>query len=138
MATAPTDIEFSGFTKFLILNGLLTESEAKIHSQEAQKKKIPLLSYLVANNLVGSQIVATKASIEYGIPYFDLNAIDLRSLPINLINEKLIRKHQALPLFTGAKRYLSPCLIRPTFKHWMKSSFKADFIQKPYWLKKTN
>jgi len=103
MATAPTDIEFSGFTKFLILNGLLTESEAKIHSQEAQKKKIPLLSYLVANNLVDSQIVATKASIEYGIPFFDLNAIDLRSLPINLINEKLIRKHQALPLFHRGK-----------------------------------
>ena len=103
MATAPTDIEFSGFTKFLILDGLLTESEAKIHSQEAQKKKIPLLSYLVANNLVDSKIVATKASIEYGIPFFDLDAIDLRSLPINLINEKLIRKHQALPLFHRGK-----------------------------------
>jgi len=103
MATAPTDIEFSGFTKFLILNGLLTESEAKIHSQEAQKKKIHLLGYLVANNLVDSQVVATKASIEYGIPFFDLNAIDLRSLPINLINEKLIRKHQALPLFHRGK-----------------------------------
>ncbi len=103
MATAPTDIEFSGFTKFLILNGLLTESEAKIHSQEAQKKKIPLLSYLVVNKLVDSQVVATKASIEYGIPFFDLNAIDHRSLPINLINEKLIRKHQALPLFHRGK-----------------------------------
>jgi type IV pilus assembly protein PilB len=103
MATAPKDIEFSGFTKYLILDGLLTESEAKIHSQEAQKKKISLLSYLVANNLIDSKVVATKASIEYGVPFFDLDAIDLRSLPISLINEKLIRRHRALPLFIRGK-----------------------------------
>jgi len=33
------------------------------------------------------------------VPFFDLDAIDLRSLPINSISEKLIRKHHALPLF---------------------------------------
>jgi len=99
MATVPTDIQFSGFTKYLIQDGLLPEHEAKIHSQEAQKMKIPILSYLVANKLVDSKVVATKASIEYGVPFFDLDAIDLRSLPINSISEKLIRKHHALPLF---------------------------------------
>ena len=99
MATVPTDIQFSGFTKYLIQDGLLPEHEAKIHSQEAQKMKTPLLSYLVANKLVDSKVVATKASIEYGVPFFDLDAIDLRSLPINSISEKLIRKHHALPLF---------------------------------------
>jgi len=103
MATAPTDIQLSGFTKYLIQDGLLTENEANIHSQEAQKKKIPLLSYLVANNLVDSKVVAAKASIEYGVPFFDLDAIDLRNLPVNLINEKLIRKHRVLPLFIRGK-----------------------------------
>lgn len=103
MPTAPTDFQFSGFTKYLIQEGLLTESEAKIHSQEAQKKNLPLLSYLVANNLVDSKVVATKASIEYGVSFFDLDAIDLHNLPINLINEKLIRKHRALPIFIRGK-----------------------------------
>ena len=99
MATAPTEFQLSGFTNYLIQDGLLTENEAKIHSVEAQKRQIPLLSYLVANNLLDSKLVATKASQEYGLPFFDLDAIDLRSLPINLINEKLIRKHHVLPLF---------------------------------------
>ena len=75
MATAPTDIQLSGFTYYLIQDGLLTENEAKIHSEAAQKKKIPLLSYLVSNNLVDSQVVATKASQEYGLPFFDIDAI---------------------------------------------------------------
>ena len=103
MASAPKDIQFSGFTKYLILDGLLTESEAQIHSQEAQKMKIPLLSYLVTNKIIDSKVVATKASLEYGVPFLDLDAIDLRNLPINLINEKLIRKHRALPLFIRGK-----------------------------------
>ncbi len=103
MPTAPTDIQFSGFTKYLIQEGLLTESEAKIHSQEAQKKNLALLSYLVASNLVDSKVIATKASNEYGVPFFDLDAIDLHNLPINLINEKLIRKHRALPIFIRGK-----------------------------------
>jgi type IV pilus assembly protein PilB len=103
MPTAPTDFQFSGLTKYLIHEGLLTESEAKIHSQEAQKKNLPLLSYLVANNLVDSKVVATKASVEYGVSFFDLDAIDLHNIPISLINEKLIRKHRALPIFVRGK-----------------------------------
>lgn len=103
MAAASTDFQFSGFTKCLIQDGLLTESDAKIHSKEAQKNKTPLVSYLVANKLVDSKTVASKASTEFGIPFFDLDAIDLRSLPINLVNEKLIRKHHVLPLFTRGK-----------------------------------
>lgn len=103
MATASTDIQFSGFAKYLIQDGLLTENEARIHSQEAQKRKISLISHLVANNLVDSTAVAAKASIEFGVPFFDLDAIDLRSLPLSLVSEKLIRKHHALPLFIRGK-----------------------------------
>lgn len=103
MATAPTDVQLSGFTKYLVQEGLLVESEAIIHYQEAQKKKTPILSYLVANNLIDSKVVASKASNEYGVPFFDLDAIDLRSLPVNLVNEKLIHKHHALPLFKRGK-----------------------------------
>ncbi len=103
MATASTDIQFSGFTKYLVQDGLLTENEARTHSLEAQKRKISLISYLVANNLVDSTAVASKASVEFGVPFFDLDAIDLRSLPLSLVSEKLIRKHHALPLFIRGK-----------------------------------
>ena len=45
----------------------------------------------------------TQASIEFGVPFFDLDAIDCRRLPINLVSEKLIRKCHALPLFARGK-----------------------------------
>lgn len=103
MATAPTDFRFSGLLKCLIQEGLLTESDAQIHAQEAKKKKVSLISYLVNNKIVDSKVVASKVSVEFGVPFFDLDAIDWHSLPVKRISEKLIRKHQALPLFTRGK-----------------------------------
>ena len=108
MATAQSDLLLRGLTKCLIQEGLLSEADAQTHVEAAQKKKIPLLSYLVANKLVDSRTVASFASIEFGIPFFDLDAIDLHTLPVNSISEKLIRQHHALPLFKrGNKLFIA-------------------------------
>ncbi len=104
MATATTDIQFSGLAKCLVQEGLLTVADAQIHIQDAQKKKVPLISYLVANQLVDSSAVANIASIEFGVPYLDLDALDLHELPISLVSEKLIRQHHALPLYKRGNR----------------------------------
>ena len=98
-----TDCQHSGFTKYLIAEGHLTENEANRFCQESNKRNQSLLSYLVASKLIDSKSVASKASIEYGVPFFDLDAINLTNLPINLISEKLIRKHKVLPLFKRDK-----------------------------------
>ena len=80
---APTDLQLSAFIKHLIEEGLLSENEANIHNERAQKTKTPMLSYLVANKIIDAHVIAMKASVEYGVPLFDLNAIDLRNLPIH-------------------------------------------------------
>lgn len=103
MATAPIDFRLSGLTNCLIQEGLLSESDAKIHAQEARKNKIPLVSYLVAAKLVDSKKVASIAMAAFGVPFFDLDAIDKSNLPISLVSEVLIRKHYALPLFKRGK-----------------------------------
>ena len=98
MASPSKKIPLSDFIHYLIQDGLLSESEAESHSAQAQKKQMPLLSYLVINNIIDSHQVAIKASQEFNVPFFDLEAIELQSLPIQLMNEKLIRKHHILPL----------------------------------------
>jgi type IV pilus assembly protein PilB len=103
MATATTDFHFSGLAKCLIQENLITEKDAKSYIQEAQKNKISLISYLVSNKLVDSRTIASIASVEFGMPFFDLDAIDPRSIPINLVSEKLIRKHNAIPLMKRGK-----------------------------------
>ena len=77
MATAQSDLQLRGLTKCLIQEGLLSEADAHTHIEAAQKKKIPLLSYLVANELVDSRTVASFASMEFGIPFFDLSRMKI-------------------------------------------------------------
>jgi type IV pilus assembly protein PilB len=103
MSTPTTEFLFSGITKCLIQNGFLSEGEARTHSLEAAKKNVSLVSYLVANKLVSARTIASVASTEFGVPFFELDAIDLKTLPVKLINEKLIHKHQVLPLFVRGK-----------------------------------
>ena len=103
MNSPSTDLQFSGLTRCLIEKGLLTDSDAQTYSQEAQKNKIPLIRYLVIHKLIDCKTLAYQASIEFGVPFFDLNAIDCRKLPINLIGEKFIRKCHVLPLFIRGK-----------------------------------
>jgi type IV pilus assembly protein PilB len=104
MATTHTDIQFGGLAKCLVQDGVLTEADAKTHIQDAQKKKLPLISHLVSNNIVPSKTIASLASVEFGVPFFDLDAIDVQTLPSNLVSEKLVRQHYALPLFKRGNR----------------------------------
>ena len=108
MATAHSDLQIGGLVKCLIDKDIFTEDDAKSHSKEAQKKKIPLISYLVSNTIVDSKTIAAIASAEFGVPFFDLNAITSDSLPIALVSEKLIRQHHALPLLKrGNKLFIA-------------------------------
>lgn len=104
MATAPSNIHFSGLAKCLVQQGLLSEEAATQALQEAQKNKLPFVSYLVKNKQVDSRTVANLASAEFGVPLLDLDAVDLSSVPIKLVSEKLVRQHHALPLLKRGNR----------------------------------
>ena len=59
----PTDCQRSGFTKYLIAEGHLTENEVSRYCQEAQKNNLSLLSYLAIHKLIDCKAVAATASI---------------------------------------------------------------------------
>ncbi len=96
--------KLSGLARCLVDAGLLTDEEAAKHQQEAYTQKIHLVSYLVANNVLSSLEIATIASRQYGVPLFDLDAMDMELAPTNLVSDKLIQKHHVLPLFQRGNR----------------------------------
>ena len=99
MAENSAEIQFSGLLKCIVQEGLLTEAEAALHEIEAQKNKEPLISYLVNNKGIDAKVIAQHISTKFGVPFFDLSAIDKTVLPYNLVSERLIRQHHVLPLF---------------------------------------
>jgi len=102
---APRPIsQLSGLTKRLVLDGLLAEEMAIEAQEKALKSHEPLVSYLVENKMLSSNAIASSACQEFGIPLFDLSAMDLDSSPVSLVDEKLIRQHRTLPLFKRGNR----------------------------------
>lgn len=93
------DITLSGLAKQLVLAELLTDKSAQQASQQAQRNRVSLVSYLVQNKLVKSRQVAEIASEHFGMALMDLNHLDRETQPKGLVSEKLVRQHHALPLW---------------------------------------
>jgi len=99
-----SNIVISGLARKLILDGFLDEQAATEAISSAQKNNKSLVSYLVENNYTDSQSIAVSASSEFGVPLFDVNAIDFEQIATSVISEPLIKKHHAIPLFKRGKR----------------------------------
>jgi type IV pilus assembly protein PilB len=100
VSTTPMNdiVNLSGLAKQLVLAELLDEKSAQQAHAQAQRNKISLVTYLVQNKLVKSRLLAELAAEQFGVAFFDLASIDKDSQPKDLVSEKLIRQHRALPL----------------------------------------
>jgi type IV pilus assembly protein PilB len=94
----------SGVARRLVAEGLLSEEETRKAVDASSRQRIPLTSYLTQNGMLNATSVAAAAAHEFGIPYFDVRALDLKQAPVKLVEEKLIQQHKALPLFKRGNR----------------------------------
>jgi len=116
MVTTHNPLKPSGLAWRLVRDHLISESQAQTATIECAKRRQPLIQYLVEQKVLDSRPIAIAASHEFGVPLFDLEAMDLSELPLGLVDEKLIRKHRALPIYRRGNR-LFLALSDPTNDH---------------------
>ncbi len=106
----------SGLARRLINDGLIDEATAiDVLKQSAQNKQ-PFALQLVSSTDLDSKSIATAASEEFGTPIIDLDSFNTTSIPANIVDQKLIKKHQALPLYKRGNR-LFVAVSDPTNLH---------------------
>ncbi|MAA66144.1 MAG: type IV-A pilus assembly ATPase PilB [Alteromonadaceae bacterium] len=98
------NVTLTGLARRFVEDGLIEESVARDAFIQASNNKIPLITYLVQNNLADSRGLAFSAAMEFGVSVLDLSSFSPDMLPEKIVDEKLIRKHNALPLFKRGKR----------------------------------
>jgi len=97
-----------GLARQLVQVGQLDEKTAQQAQLQAQRNQVSLVTWLVQNKLVKSRAVVDVAGEQFGVPYFDLSAVDKETQPQDLVSEKLVRQHRALPLQRrGNKLYVA-------------------------------
>ncbi len=90
----------SGLALSLVSSALISDEESRRYTVEARQQRKPLITFLVDNKILGSAALAEFCEQEFGVPLLDLDAFDLTEIPPKYLNNKLVDKHHALPIYT--------------------------------------
>ena len=104
MAVTASQSSLAGLPRRLVQDGIISEEQLQEASETARKERVPLIAYLVAEELADARAVAVAASHEFGVPLLDLEAVDIDLDVIRAVDQKLITKHRVLPLVQRGKR----------------------------------
>ncbi|GAN29959.1 type IV-A pilus assembly ATPase PilB [Legionella pneumophila] len=108
MALATEEYRLQGIGQLLVMEKLLDKDKAIELHKLATAEKMSLVQYLLKNKILSADQIALTAAQNFGVPMMDINCIDMESIPVNLVNEKLIKRHAMVPLFSrGTNLYLA-------------------------------
>ena len=104
MAATASQTNLAGLPRRLVQDGIVSEEQLHEATEQAKKDKVPLVAYLVNEDLADSRAIAVAASHEFGVPLLDLDALDVDLDVIRAVDQKLINKHRVLPLVKRGQR----------------------------------
>jgi len=107
MAVTASQTSLAGLPRRLVQDGLIAEERLLEATEAARKERIPLVAYLVNNELANARAIAVAASHEFGVPLLDLDAVEVDLDVLRSVDQKLVNKHRVLPLVKrGARLFL--------------------------------
>jgi type IV pilus assembly protein PilB len=104
LAISPLRSSLGGLPQRLVQDGVVDEPGMHAALQAATEKKTSFVTQLVAGGAAKARDIAITASIEYGVPLFDLDALSIDLDAVRTVSDKLLAKHRMLPLFKRGKR----------------------------------
>src|ERR1700751_5471974 len=107
---------FGGLPQRLVQDGVVDEGAMLEAVNAARERKINVVTQLVTGGAAQARDIAVAASNEYGVPLFDIDAVNLDLEIVRLVSDKLLAKHRVLPLFRRGKR-LFVAVADPTNLH---------------------
>jgi type IV pilus assembly protein PilB len=97
-------VGITGITRRLVIDGVLSEADARKALDEATKAKKAAHTWLIEQRMVSVAQIAAANSTEFGIPLFDASALEFKYSAVKIVSEDLINKHMALPLIKRGNR----------------------------------
>ncbi len=104
MAATASQTNLAGLPRRLVQDGIVAEDKLSEALEAARKEKVPLVAYLVNEELADPRAVAVAASHEFGVPLLDIDALEEEVEVVRAVDQKLIEKHRVLPLVKRGQR----------------------------------
>jgi type IV pilus assembly protein PilB len=93
-----------GLPQRLVQDGVVEEAAMLEALNTARERKTSVVTQLVTSGAANAREIAIAASTEFGVPLFDLDALNIDVDTVRLVSDKLLAKHRVLPLFKRGKR----------------------------------
>ncbi|HSG97614.1 MAG TPA: type IV-A pilus assembly ATPase PilB [Woeseiaceae bacterium] len=104
MAATATQSTLAGLPRRLVQDGIISDEQLQEALEAAKKERLPLIAYLVAEELADARAIAVAASHEFGVPLLDLDAVEIDIDVVRTVDQNLITKHRVLPLVKRGQR----------------------------------
>lgn len=101
--TSPS-VTLTGLARKFVQDQIIDEDTAAQAQAHSQNNRTSIVTHLVTSHNANAKAIAFSAAQEFGMPVLDISAFETSSLPEKLVDEKLIRKHHALPLYVRGNR----------------------------------
>jgi type IV pilus assembly protein PilB len=82
---------------------ILPAAQIETISADFVKQQKPIVKFLIEEKKYSGQAIAKALANSFGYPYVDLHYFDISLVPDGVRNERLIRKHNALPIYLRGK-----------------------------------
>lgn len=105
-----------GLPQRLVQDGVVDEAAMLEAMNAAKERRTSIVTQLVSSGAASARDIAVAASNEFGVPLFDLDAINLDAETVRVASDKLIAKHRVLPIFRRGRR-LFLAVADPTNQH---------------------
>ncbi|HRH81463.1 MAG TPA: type IV-A pilus assembly ATPase PilB [Thiobacillaceae bacterium] len=94
----------TGLCRELVQQGLLSSEEGENLQNQAKAANENFLAHLLRTRRFRADQIAAFASITFGFPFLNLDAMDPSILPKGIVEGKILHKHRALPLSQRGNR----------------------------------
>ena len=96
--------QLSGLAGRLVAEELISAQAAVQAQKDASLERMHFVQFLVEKKNVDGKRLAEVASHEFGVPLFDISALNNEAIPVGLVETELLTKHHAMPLFRRGNR----------------------------------
>ncbi len=98
MVAVNVGANLTGLCRALVQQGLLSPEEGENLQDQAKNARESFLGHLLRTRRFRADQIAAFASVTFGIPYLNLDAIDPHVLPKGVVDAKIVHKNRILPI----------------------------------------
>ncbi len=104
MVAVSVGANLTGLCRAMVTQGLLSPEEGENLQNQSRSSGETFIAHLLRSRRFRADQIAAFASVTFGLPFFDLNAIDVNALPKGVVDPKLLTKNRVLPIAQRGNR----------------------------------